>query len=197
VERGGREAAVGGGGGGCWEDTWDVGGTPPTPWGEAVEARCRGDDNPPATTKNTREPVSTISRVHDTQPNFGSRCCSRSDRQSVRVVSFKVRNQPACDFGSLDHLPRRRMTETLFFDASSNYNPRLSVQTRNDVDANERKTVGDVADRPERNCGRKNTVHFAFNVDRDDTRDFEKSRQIRCSFCPTTCLSRMSEYGIS
>lgn len=59
VERGGREAAVGGGGGGCWEDTWDVGGTPPTPWGEAVEARCRGDDNPPATTKNTREPVST------------------------------------------------------------------------------------------------------------------------------------------
>lgn len=73
------------------------------------------------------------------------------------------------------------MTETLFFDASSNYNPRLSVQTRNDVDANERKTVGDVADRPERNCGRKNTVHLALNVDRDDTRDFEKSRQIRCS----------------
>lgn len=33
------------------------------------------------------------------------------------------------------------MTETLFFDASSNYNPRLSVQIRNDVDANERKTV--------------------------------------------------------
>lgn len=55
VERGGSEAAVGGGGGGCWEDTWDVGGTPPTPWGEAVEARCRGDDSPPATTKNTRE----------------------------------------------------------------------------------------------------------------------------------------------
>lgn len=73
VERGGREAAVGGGGGGCWEDTWDVGGTPPTPWGEAVEARCRGDDNPPATTKNTREPVSTISRVNDTQPNFSAR----------------------------------------------------------------------------------------------------------------------------
>lgn len=33
------------------------------------------------------------------------------------------------------------MTETLFFDASSGPNPRLSVQTRNDVDANERKTV--------------------------------------------------------
>lgn len=31
VERGGREVAVGGGGGGCWEDTWDVGGTPATP----------------------------------------------------------------------------------------------------------------------------------------------------------------------
>lgn len=30
VERGGRETARGGGGG-CWEDTWDVGGTPPTP----------------------------------------------------------------------------------------------------------------------------------------------------------------------
>lgn len=33
------------------------------------------------------------------------------------------------------------MTETLFFDASSDHNPRLSVQTRNDVEANERKTV--------------------------------------------------------
>lgn len=51
VDRGGRETAAGGGGGGCWEDTWDEGGTPPTPWGEAVEARCRGDDSPPATTK--------------------------------------------------------------------------------------------------------------------------------------------------
>ena len=63
VERGGRETAVGGGGGGCWEDTWDEGGTPPTPWGEAVEARCRGDDSPPATTKNTRDRVNTSSHT--------------------------------------------------------------------------------------------------------------------------------------
>lgn len=56
VERGGRETAAGGGGGGCWEDTWDEGGTPPTPpWGEAVEARCRGDDSPPATTKKNTQ----------------------------------------------------------------------------------------------------------------------------------------------
>lgn len=63
VERGGRETAAGGGGGGCWEDTWDEGGTPPTPWGEAVEARCRGDDSPPATTKNTRDRVNTSSHT--------------------------------------------------------------------------------------------------------------------------------------
>lgn len=66
VERGGREIAVGGGGGGCWEDTWDEGGTPPTPWGEAVEARCRGDDSPPATTKNTRGRVNTSSHTQMT-----------------------------------------------------------------------------------------------------------------------------------
>jgi len=91
VERGGREAAVGGGGGGCWEDTWDVGGTPPTPWGEAVEARCRGDDNPPATTKNTREPVSTISRVHDIQPNFDSR-----DVGPVLIASLSALSLSKC-----------------------------------------------------------------------------------------------------
>ena len=90
------------------------------------------------------------------------------------------------------------MTETLFFDTSSDHNPRLSVQTRSDVDANERKTGGDVANRPKRNRGRKDTVHLALNVDRDDACGFEKSRQIRRnSFCLATCLSRISEYEIS
>lgn len=66
VERGGRETAAGaGGGGGCWEDTWDEGGTtPPTPWGEAVEARCRGDDSPPATTKKTHKGPREHERVN-------------------------------------------------------------------------------------------------------------------------------------
>lgn len=63
VERGGRDTEVGGGGGACWEETRDEGGPPPTPWGEAVEARCRGDDSPPATTKNTRDPVNTVARA--------------------------------------------------------------------------------------------------------------------------------------
>lgn len=63
VERGGRDTEVEGGGGACWEDTRDEGGPPPTPWGEAVEARCRGDDSPPATTKNTRDPVNTVARA--------------------------------------------------------------------------------------------------------------------------------------
>lgn len=46
------------------------------------------------------------------------------------------------------------------------------------MDANERKTGGDVANRPERNRGRKDTVHLALNVDRNDASGFEKSRQI-------------------
>jgi len=50
------------------------------------------------------------------------------------------------------------------------------------VDANERKTGGDVANRPERNRGRKDTVHLALNVDRNDASGFEKSRQIRQFF---------------
>jgi hypothetical protein len=74
---------------------------------------------------------------------------SRSDRRSVRAVRFL----PSDDLDILGHLPRRRMTETLFLDASSDYNPRLAVQMRSDVDANERKTVEGVVDRPESNSG--------------------------------------------
>ena len=37
-----------------WEDTRDDGGALTTPWGEAVAARCRGDDSPPATTKQNK-----------------------------------------------------------------------------------------------------------------------------------------------
>lgn len=103
VERGGRETAVGGGGG-CWEDTWDVGGIPPTPWGEAVEGRCRGDDNPPATTKNTRGPVSTISRVMTfnliSARDYYHDCRSRSDRRSVTQCIFRSKKSNG-DFGSL------------------------------------------------------------------------------------------------
>lgn len=66
------------------------------------------------------------------------------------------------------------------------------------MDANERKTGGDVADRPERNRGRKDIAHLALNVDRDDACGFEKSRQIRRNFfCLATYLSRISEYEIS
>lgn len=37
-----------------WDVTRDTGGAFTAPWGEAVAARCRGDDSPPATTKQNK-----------------------------------------------------------------------------------------------------------------------------------------------
>jgi len=100
-------------------------------------------------------------------------CRSHSDRQSGRAVSFQSAKSNG-DFNiSLHHLPGR-MAETLFFDASSDHNPRLNVQTRNDVDANERRTVEALS------IVRKDianvSVRLALNVYRDDACGFKKSR---------------------
>lgn len=81
------------------------------------------------------------------------------------------------------------MTETLFFDASSDHNPRLNVQTRNDVDANERRTVEALS------IVRKDIANISIrssrvkNVDRDNARIQEIALllcQIKYLFCVAT-----------